>query len=593
MRRTRLHAQIFPSFVLILVASLAAITWYTTTTLRNFHLTQRAHDLRDRAELLVGCFSDLASTRYSEATETRVRELGERTSMRITLLDAKGEVLADSLEDPRKMLSHAHRLEVQSALQGTMGQSVRYSETLNAKMMYVAVPVRGTNAVEGVIRTAVPLTSLDETLEILQSKIIASGVIIALLVSGASFLISRRIARPLEDIRRGAERFARGDLGFRLTEHSNSEEIGALAESMNSMATQLEDRINALISQRNESEAVLSSMLEGVIAVNTEEELIRINRAAAKLIGVHPVEVLGRNILEVVRNVELRTFVSTTLASSEPVQCDLLLHGVAEHYVQANGTVLRDPQGRSIGALIVLNEITRLRKLETIRRDFVANVSHELKTPITSIKGFVETLLEGALDQPEDARRFLEIIERQSERLISIIEDLLSLSRIEQEAEKGAIETAPARLADILHAAVQLCQAKAAARQISIQVECPPDLTGQVNAHLIEQACINLLDNAIKYSGHASRISIQAAAKDGELVLSVQDSGCGIDREHLSRLFERFYRVDRARSRELGGTGLGLAIVKHIVQAHRGRVQVESTPGQGSRFSIHLPDANA
>jgi two-component system phosphate regulon sensor histidine kinase PhoR len=588
MRRKRLHWQIYPSFLVILLASLGVLTWYTTVSIRNFYLAQEAEDLGERTHILVSLFTSRYRLPLTMEIDPLVKQLSEGTTMRLTLIDTDGTVLADSKENPRHMENHRQRPEIQDALDGHMGQSIRFSDTLHARLLYVAAPILHEQQVIAVIRAAVPLTALEYTIQTMQTRIILSGLILALLVSLVSFMVSRRIAHPIEEIRKGAERFAHGDLGFRLPV-PHSEEIGSLAESMNSMATQLEDRIQALISQRNESEAVLSSMLEGVIAVNTEEELIRINNAAAQLIGVNPVEVLGRNILEVVRNVDLRNFVAHTLASEEPVRRDIHFHGNTERYVQAHGTLLRNPEGRSIGALIVLNDITHLRRLETIRRDFVANVSHELKTPITSIKGFVETLIDGAINQPEDARRFLAIIAKQSDRLSSIIEDLLSLSRIEQEAEKGQVPLSRTRLADMLASAIQLCQPRAQARHIDVHLDCPADLEGNVNARLLEQAFVNLLDNAIKYSEPNHAVRITASKSGHELMVSFQDSGCGIDREHLSRLFERFYRVDKARSREMGGTGLGLAIVKHIVQAHHGRVQVESTPGKGSTFSIRLP----
>jgi two-component system phosphate regulon sensor histidine kinase PhoR len=246
-------------------------------------------------------------------------------------------------------------------------------------------------------------------------------------------------------------------------------------------------------------------------------------------------------------------------------------------------------QGANIGALIVLDNITRLKVLENIRRDFVANVSHELKTPITSIKGFVETLRDGAVNDPEDRMRFLDIIARHSDRLNAIIDDLLSLSRIEQEAEREQIALEEGRIRDALDAAVLVCASKADEKGIRVDLACDQDLRAKINLPLLEQAIVNLIDNAIKYSGSGSNIRIEAAGTAAETVIRVRDWGCGIPQDHLQRIFERFYRVDKARSRKLGGTGLGLAIVKHIVHAHGGRILVESSPGKGSTFSICLP----
>jgi two-component system phosphate regulon sensor histidine kinase PhoR len=236
-----------------------------------------------------------------------------------------------------------------------------------------------------------------------------------------------------------------------------------------------------------------------------------------------------------------------------------------------------------------LNDVTRLRRLENIRRDFVANVSHELKTPVTAIKGSVETLLDGALQKPEDARRFLEIVTRQADRLNAIIDDLLSLSRIEQEAERHEIPLQRSHLNEVLRGAVQACEVGAAAKSIRIGLSCPEPLLARINPPLLEQAIVNLIDNAVKYSRPESEVRVEARPENGEILILVRDHGCGIGKEHLPRLFERFYRVDKARSRKEGGTGLGLAIVKHIVQAHAGTVTVASVPGEGSTFTIHLP----
>jgi two-component system phosphate regulon sensor histidine kinase PhoR len=281
--------------------------------------------------------------------------------------------------------------------------------------------------------------------------------------------------------------------------------------------------------------------------------------------------------------------VASALVCKRPVEGDVVLRNARERVVQAHGAALRDPTGRGIGAVIVLNDVSRLRQLENMRRDFAANVSHELKTPITSIKGFVETLLDGAVRDPHDAERFLRIIARQADRLNAIIEDLLSLSRIEKEAEAADIALNVVGLREVLNAAIHNCETKAAERGIRIVLGGNPDLEAKINPPLFEQAVTNLLDNAVKYSNQDGQVDLIAAQRDHEILIQVRDQGCGIAEEHLSRLFERFYRVDKARSRKLGGTGLGLAIVKHIVLAHRGQVAVESQEEVGSCFTIHLP----
>jgi len=385
----------------------------------------------------------------------------------------------------------------------------------------------------------------------------------------------------------GAERFARGELGHRVAMPA-SEELGRVAEALNQMASQLDERIRTITNQRNEREAILASMAEGVLAVDTEERILSINRAAGQMLAVGVPDCTGRSVQEALRDTAVQDFVSRVLQASEPI-ADEVEPRSGRRILRANGAALRDSRNNRLGAVIVFNDVTELRRLETIRRDFVANVSHELKTPVTSLKGFVETLRDGAIDRVEDARRFLGIMARQIDRLNTIIEDLLLLSRLEQDGEMRSISFEERRLAEVLNSAIEVCGPRAAAKGIPVRVSCPDTLIARVDHHLLEQAVVNLVDNAIKYSEPQHPVSVTAEQTGDDIIIRVADQGCGIPAEHLGRLFERFYRVDRARSRKLGGTGLGLAIAKHIAQVHGGSVSVESMVGQGSVFSIHLP----
>jgi two-component system phosphate regulon sensor histidine kinase PhoR len=456
-------------------------------------------------------------------------------------------------------------------------------------MMYVALPVVENDLIVGCVRAALPIKDLTKTLESAFYPVINSGLVIALVAAMISLWLSRRISRPLEEMKRGAERFACGELEGRLPIYSG-EEMGGLAEAMNQMAVQLDDRIRTVVRQRNEQDAVLSSMIEGVLAVDNEERILRVNQSAAELLNIDHAVAIGRRIQEVIRKPDLQNFVSQALQSQKRIEEDitLVIRG-NEIFLQAHGAPLRDSSGKDIGALVVLNDITRLQRLENIRRDFVANVSHELKTPITAIKGSVETLLGGAVEDEESAQRFLDIIARQSDRLNAIIEDLLALSRIEQGEERDGLEKAKTQLRSVFLNTLQACQLKANDKQVALEMDCPDDIEIMINAPLLEQALVNLVDNAIKYSPEKGRVHFSALREDSAVVIKVQDWGSGISKEHLPRLFERFYRVDKARSRKLGGTGLGLAIVKHIVQSHNGQIAVESTPGNGSTFIIQLP----
>jgi len=455
--------------------------------------------------------------------------------------------------------------------------------------MYVAVPLKKRARTVAVVRASIPISAIDDALKIIQVKIFLGGLVMALFAAALSLWVSRRITRPIEQIRKWAESIARGDFQFKSSVRS-SEEIEGLCESLSLMAEDLRERIDLVLRQRNEIKAVFSSMIEGVIAFDMEEHIINMNQSAADILSCDLTAAQGRSIQEVSRNTALQEFVRETLSAHESIEKDIpiaLLEG--EGLVNGHGTLLRDAGGKQIGALIVLNDVTRLRRLENIRRDFVSNVSHEIKTPITAIKGFVETLRDGAVTNPVDAKRFLEIIEKHVVRLEAIVEDLLNLSKIEQESEKEGVALVESRMNEILQNALQACHARATDKEIKIAIFCAESIVAKVDPSLLEQAIMNLLDNAIKYSDEGGTIKIAVTQGAASVVIAVSDQGCGISKEHLPRLFERFYRVDKARSWQLGGTGLGLAIVKHIVQAHGGHILVESTPGKGSVFSIHLP----
>ena len=320
-----------------------------------------------------------------------------------------------------------------------------------------------------------------------------------------------------------------------------------------------------------------------------DEQVISINKAAARIFENLPENLLNRSIPEVIRNPDLQKFINKALTSKKNLEEDITLYQGGERILYVHNTPLEDLDSQRRGILVVLNDVTHLRKLENMRKDFAANVSHEIKTPLTAIKGFVETLRTGDRAEPKETERFLAIIEKHVDRLTAIIEDLMKLSKIEQQDEKSDIHLEEGSVKSVISSAIQTCREKAKAKKITIDLVCPEDISFQCDSRLMTQAMVNLLDNAINYSNEKSDIKISASLKNDEIMIRVQDHGIGIPKENLSRLFERFYRVDKARSRELGGTGLGLAIVKHIAQAHGGRVSVESILGKGSTFSLHLP----
>jgi two-component system phosphate regulon sensor histidine kinase PhoR len=352
-----------------------------------------------------------------------------------------------------------------------------------------------------------------------------------------------------------------------------------------------------VIRQRNELGAVHGSMVEGVLAIDREQNILSLNRAASVMLSLDPTATIGRSVYEAVRNADLHDVIRRSLAGDTSVAGEMSLSDTESHgnghpalrVIQLQSANLRDEQGKRIGLVLVLHDVTQLRRLESVRRDFVSNVSHEVKTPVSAIKAAVETLRELPGHDDPDAQRFQQIISRQADRLAAIVDDLLSLARIEQGQEAGLSDLKPAPLWPVIAAAIETCQAGADAKAIHLASECDRRVSARVNEQLLTQAVVNLIDNAVKYSDRETSVLVTCEASDGEALISVTDQGRGIEAGHLSRVFERFYRTDKARSRELGGTGLGLSIVKHVAEAHGGRVSVDSEPGVGSTFRIHLP----
>ncbi len=589
MQRWRLVWQLFITYILITIVALAAATWYAQHAFHDFHFNLLFESLEARARLIEPQIEPYMVPLDLAELEPLCERLGKQANARVTVvLYPGGTVVVDTTDGHARADVSANETELNTASQGLVGQAARYDQIFGEEGCFVAVPHIENGVVTYIVRTATTTAAIDRTLRGLVRRIGEGGAVIAALAALLSWLVSRRITRPLEEMRQVAERFAQGDFDRRLP-MLNSEELGSLAESLNDMAAELDSRIRTVIEQRNQQDAVLRSMSEGVLAVDRDEYIITLNQTAARIFNVRLKEIVGRAMQEVLRNTQLHDFVERTLHIRGSLEDELILHDQAHpRYIKLQGLSLKDSLGASIGALVVMNEVTNLRTMEIVQRDFVANVSHELRTPITSIKGFAETLRDGALENADDAQRFLATILRQADRLNAIISDLLSLSSIEQEAEKGEVDRHRHGIAEVLAAAAQSCSTKAAEAGVEIHVACPPALEATINPQLIEQAVINLVDNAIKYSPGGEVVYVHAEDRGDRVAIHVADHGCGIPREHHTRLFERFYRVDKARSRKLGGTGLGLAIVQHIMRVHNGEIDLQSEADKGSTFTLLL-----
>jgi two-component system phosphate regulon sensor histidine kinase PhoR len=579
-RGTLLWATLAPLLVILLV-TLVLVTALSGRAARTFYLDRTGEHL----EALIAVATPRVAVPVAGGDETALqalcRELFDNTGARFTVIAADGRVLGDSLEHPSQLDNHHDRPEVAAALDGTTGRSMRYSSTRGERLLYVARRAASAGGAF-VVRAAVPVAAIDLQMRSIYVQTALAGLGIAVLAAA--------LGKALQRVQTGAEAIADGDLGVRLAA-AETEEIAAVTAAMNRMANQLGERIATIERQRGELEAVLSSMAEGVVAIDDGEVVIGLNPAGAMLLGIDPTRAIGRSIQEVGRHPELTRMAQAVLAGEAPAERDVQLGPLADTRLQVRASGLRGPDGARIGALLVLDNVTRLRKLETMRRDFVANVSHELRTPITSIKGFVETIIDEPPADAADLQRFLEIIRRQSDRLDSIITDLLALSRLEQDAEGGGMEFQLSSLSAVLERVVRDLAARRPEQATRVRLACDAGAAAPVNAQLLEQAVGNLLDNALKYSPPGTLVAVGGFADGDHVRISVSDEGPGISAEHLPRLFERFYRVDKARSRQMGGTGLGLAIVKHIAQAHGGRAEVASEVGRGSTFTITLPGA--
>ncbi len=586
-RRKRLLYRFLPILLAITLISLLTASWLVTRTIRKLYLTQAGEELESAAKLIRIQVEDHFTEYPPGALDSLAKQMGRIIPMRITFIAPDGVVWGDSHDDPAVMENHADRPEVKQAMVGGMGVSTRFSPSLKQRMIYVALPLKQPERIAGVVRVAIPADVTRKTLHTIYTSVALTGLIIAFFAAFFIYRIVKRISDSMLKLQQGAARFADGDLDHPLALKDFQESSDA-GDALNRMARQLSDRIKAITQQRNELDAVLSSMVEGVLAVDLGERVLKINRAGATFLHTTQEEAQGRNLQEVVLIPDFQRFVRKVLVEKTSAEAEISLER-GSRFLSVHGTPLRDAENREIGVLVVFNDITRLRRLENLRKEFAANVSHELRTPLTSIKGFVETLREGALESREDALRFLDIIAAQIDRLNAIIEDLLKLSSLEKETEGSGVPLKAENLREVIDRAVAGCRSKTAEKDLTIQIEAPVEIPAMIHPTLLEQALLNLLDNAINYSPPHGVIHIGAEAGESEIILYVRDHGIGIAAEHLPRIFERFYRIDRTRSRKSGGTGLGLAIVKHIVMAHHGRVSVESEPGKGSVFRIHLP----
>jgi two-component system phosphate regulon sensor histidine kinase PhoR len=615
------HSHTFWRFFLtsavLIVAALSLLGFFIVPRVEQHSLAQLEDTLRARAILVGQVVRDRpAPARLQE----QIAALGQDIATRITLIAADGTVLADSEEDPPRMENHGDRPEVLSARADRFGTATRHSATLGMHMMYLAMRVDDPSTDAAYVRVALPLDRVQEQLAWYHRLVWTAALATAAVALLVALWLARRISRPIQELTEGAERIAAGSYGHKVYAVGR-DEIAALGRAFNAMSEHLEEQFTQLAEDRQQLRMILSGMVEGVVALDAQQRVVFANERAAQLLGFPGRSVVGRPLWEVARRSGLRDVVQRALADAAPSKQELNWQGTTAQRVTVHAARLEGSPPR--GVVLVLHDTTELRRLERLRQDFVANVSHELKTPLSIIKACVETLLEGAADDPEHRGSFLQRIAEQSDRLHALILDLLSLARIEGGTEAFEFESVP--LTEVVARCLERHRARAAAKKQTLEAAgaagsrqqaagseetgdsslpaaccllpaapaacCLLPAAAWADQEAVQEILDNLVDNAVKYTPEGGRIRVGWHAENGEVCLQVEDSGIGIPEQDLPRIFERFYRVDKARARELGGTGLGLSIVKHLAQAMHGSVGVTSQVGRGTTFTVRLPAA--
>jgi two-component system, OmpR family, phosphate regulon sensor histidine kinase PhoR len=596
--RAKLFWKLGLTYLALLLGVLFAVDLYSARVLRRDYVRSVDDKLSSLLNIAVAQAPPVDDPAQLRSWTASMAKSGAR----VTVLNAGGAVLADSAQISNATSDRSHGPEIQQALATGQGSSVRYSPTLNRQLVFRAIRYQPAASAPVVIRLALPLVQIDFPLAELRERLLAASIVILIVGAIVSFVFSRALAGRVDELKDFSRRVAAGD--FRpLRFKGPRDELADLASALNETAGQLDTTIRSLSGERNRSSAILRSMVEGVAVIDAQERLVFCNGAFAEILNIKAEKSEGRPVIEVLRNSDLLGLIREVLRGGEGLQIEIVMGFVQQRSFSVTaapvnpldaGTFGKRYPGnptetaKPSGAVVVLHDVSELRRLERVRQDFVANVSHEFKTPLTAIQGFAETLLAGALEDPKNNRRFLEIIREHSARLARLTDDLLKLARME--AGKLEVQFFPVNIPELVEACAETTLLKATRKQIALSIDVPAALPAvRGDASLLHDVLQNLLDNAIQYTSAGGKVDVSAAASGRDVVLTVADTGIGIPAIDQERIFERFYRVDAARSREAGGTGLGLSIAKHIVEAHGGRIWVESEVGLGSKFSFSIP----
>ena len=584
MRHSPIFLRLYAGFAVVILFSILIVGLMVQRQIEQASLRDISNNLSSQAFILQQSFANTGQQTQSQIQQT-LKQIGQRTDTRVTLLTKDGVVIADSEFNASEMDNHRYRPEIIAANTADIGQSRRYSKTLQKPMLYVAVSAMASSGNLGYIRTALPTQRIDEEINYLRRVIIIAASLTALIALFIGYWLAMSFARPLRQMTLIAKNYAHGRYQLRIPSQRR-DEIGDLARSLNQMADISSQRFDIIKTERDQLSTILKSMNEGVITVTSEGLITHVNAAACRMLRTSGEHCLGQALKDIDGSDNLDQAFRQCQQQQTSVEQTIQLDGYtfSRHY-RLHVTLLK--QSHRADAILVLQDITAVQRIDKMRADFVANASHELKTPITAIRGFAETLIEDDTIDHAIQQRFMRKIHGQSIRLSALVSDLLALSRLESNDEAYNTQV------DLQRVVQRVCanlQAVAQTQQVTLELQTkdgPVTLLGDDNA--LGQMATNLIDNAIKYTAAKGTVTVALTVTEGLAVLAVKDNGLGIDESDQERIFERFYRVDKARSQSLGGTGLGLAIVKHIVQSHKGRLQLKSKLNQGSTFTITIP----
>jgi len=536
---------------------------------------------------------------FAEYTQ-HARQIKRDTGMRVTFIRGDGAVLGDSDHDAASMENHADRPEVMAAKAHGIGREIRRSDTLKENMMYVAMAVDPKRSDTDVIRLAMSLSDVEASIRELWIVLITGLLVLFVIVAAVSYRIALGLTKPLEQITRVAKRIKNMDYVARVAVHKN-DEVGELASAINSMADSLQEQMQRIRENESQLESVLDNMQSGIVMIDRNGSVVLLNRMAEEVLGFSARELVGRHYAGAKQQYELIQLIQEGLERREHLHDEITFYFPEERLLELNLVPIFQDGREFTGVLLVLQDVSAIRRLERMRSEFVANVSHELKTPIAAVKGFAETLLGGAVNDQATAQQFLQIIYDESERLNRLIGDILELSKVE--SRRVPLQFSPVDLTPFMRKTLELLAPEAKRKDIRLELQAEEGLYVEADEDRLRQIVMNLLSNGINYTPEGGRVSVRiepvtsgrpaaGAGPHGEydrIRIWISDTGIGIPKKDLPRIFERFYRVDKARSRSSGGTGLGLSIVKHLVELHRGTITVESTVGAGSTFMIELP----